>query len=146
MSRHPNAAVRRSPFPPASGVLKEDQEGRSRTTKTPLRIKVFGLDLKAATKNYLREHAGLKLGKFALHIQSLTVRLKDESGPHGEPLVACSIMIALEDGGMVVVERSAQDSGAAFNSALDVAERSVRSVIRRSRDLRRYGNPLEVEA
>jgi ribosome-associated translation inhibitor RaiA len=60
--------------------------------------------------------------------------MKDESGPHGEPLITCSLNIVLDAGGLVVVERAAQEARAAFDQAIDVAERSVRKTLQRMRN------------
>ena len=137
MSRNQNAALRRSSFPPARLVSNQDRVGRTRTSETPLRIKVFGLSTDEHARGYICQHAGFKLGKFALHIKALDVRLKDESGPHGEPLATCTLSVDLDAGGFVVVVQSAHEPHAAFDLAIEVAERSVRRTLQRMRGFRR---------
>jgi ribosome-associated translation inhibitor RaiA len=137
MTRKGNAPVRRSAFPPASLVSNQGRVGPTRTTETPLRVKTFGLAADGASRAYIRTRAGFKLGKFALHIQSVEIRLKDESGPHGEPLITCALSVLLGAGGVVIVERAGQEARATFDVAIDVAERAVRRWIQRRRSPKR---------
>lgn len=132
-----NAPVRRAAFPAAKAAPLTNPAGRTRTDQTPLRIKLFGLAADESGKDYIRTHLGFKLGKFALTIQGIELRLRDESGPHGAPSVAVSLSITLADGGLVVVERAAAEPQAAFDTAVDVAERAVRRTLQRRRSRRR---------
>ena len=126
MNPNKNATVRRSSFPPARLASNQNRLGSTRTSETPLRIKTFGISADEPSRIYIRERTGFKLGKFALHTQSVDIRLKDESGPHGEPLMTCSMTVLLDAGGFVVVERSASVARSAFDLTIEVAERSVR--------------------
>jgi len=133
----PNATSRRAAFPAARKAPLTNPVGRTRTDQTPLRIKLFGLAADEAGKNYMRNHMGFKLGKFGLRIQGIELRVKDESGPHGAPVIAISLSIALEEGGLVVVERAAPEPQAAFDAAVEVAERAIRRTLQRRRSRRR---------
>ncbi len=144
MSDHTNSRFRRSPFPPAQSTSNQARIGRTRTRETPLRIKVFGVQMGGPSKEYMRQHAGFKLGKFALHIQAVDIRMRDESGPHGEPTVVCAMTILL-DVGVVAIEKSGPEARAAFNHAIDMAERSVRKTRQRLRTRRRHPRPLSLE-
>lgn len=139
---NPNAPVRRAAFPAARVAPLTIRTGRTRTDETPLRIKLFGLAADDTGKDYIRDHVGFKLGKFGLHIQGIELRLRDESGPHGAPVVAVSLSIMLEDGGLVVVERAATEPQAAFDRAVDVAERAIRRALQRRRSHRRDASAL----
>lgn len=137
MNPNKNATVRRSSFPPARLASNQNRLGSTRTSETPLRIKTFGISADEPSRIYIRERTGFKLGKFALHIQSLDIRLKDESGPHGEPLVSCSMTVLLDAGGLVVVERADSTSRSAFDFTIEVAERSVRRWLRHRHTFKR---------
>ena len=131
---NPNATQRRLAFPSASRTPKLARSGRTLTAETPLRIRTFGLPATGQARAYVLQRAGFKFGKFALDIQGVEVRFKDESGPKGQPLVACTLTLPLVRGGLVVVERAADQIFAAFDTAVDVAERSVRRTLQRLRD------------
>ncbi|MFN7958897.1 MAG: HPF/RaiA family ribosome-associated protein [Holophagaceae bacterium] len=125
MRNNPNASQRRSEFPPARVQPRSRQIGRTTTEQTPLWIRTFGLAGIADARPYVRRHAGFKLGKFAYHIEAMQVRMKNESGPKGVPLAVCTITVMLGQADMVVVEKAAPNPLAAFDLALDSAERSV---------------------
>lgn len=144
MSDHTNASVRRAPFPTARHTAQRLRLGRTRTPETPLRIKAFGLNVSAFEEAYIHRHAGLRLGKFALHIQGLEIRLRDESGPHGAPKATCILTVVLDSGGVVVLSRAASRVWEAFDRALSGAARSVRKHLLRSRAFRRE-KPLAAE-
>jgi ribosome-associated translation inhibitor RaiA len=137
MDSHKNAPQRRSAFPPAHQAQRHERIGPTCTMETPLTIKAFGHFEDGLSKSYASQRTGFKLGKFALHIQGIEIRLKDESGPHGDPLCSCGIGITLEQEGEVVVERRQETAQAAFDLAINVAERTIRRILQRRRDLDR---------
>lgn len=137
MSPNKNSTVRRSAFPPESLASNQNRLGPTRTSETPLRIKTFGISADEPSRIYIRERTGFKLGKFALHIQSVDIRLKDESGLHGEPLITCTMTVPLDAGGLVIVERASAEARSAFDSTVEVAERSVRRWLQRQRQPKR---------
>ncbi len=106
-------------------------------TRSLIRIKAAGLSRDTDSRTYVSRHIGFKLGKFSRFIQDLVIRLWDESGPHGAPRYACSVVVVLEGGGPVIAERMAQDPRSAFDHALGVLERSVRRTLQRRRHARR---------
>lgn len=137
MRNNPNAAQRRSEFPPARIQPRSKQIGRTTTEETPLWIRTFGLSGISDARPYVRRHAGFKLGKFAYHIEAMQVRMKNESGPKGGPLAVCTITVKLGQADMVVVEQAAPTPLVAFDLALDRAERSVRRTLQKFNARRR---------
>ena len=141
MRHNPNAPQRRSEFPPAGTRPRSESMGRTTTEQTPLWVRTFGLAGIPDARSYVRRHAGFKLGKFAYHIEALQVRMKNESGPKGAPLAVCTITVNLAQAGIVVVEQASQTPMAAFDLALDSAERSVRRTLQKIGDRKRPPKP-----
>ena len=139
MRNNPNASQRRSEFPPARIKPRSEPVGRTTTEQTPLWIRTFGLASIPDARSYVRRLAGFKLGKFAYHIEALQVRVRNESGPKGAPLSVCTITAKLGHAGVVVVEQASSSPMAAFDLAIDSAERSVRRTLQKRRS--RRGNP-----
>lgn len=100
--------------------------------KPPFRVRAFGLPTEAYSLAYVRQRIRFKLGKFARHIQGLEIRIKEERGSTDEPFVACSLSVALDAGGPVVVERFANDVLEAFDHAMGVAGRLVLRTLQRN--------------
>lgn len=138
MTSHPNSRTRRCPFPPVAHLHPQPASGRTLTPETPLQVKTFGLRSDRDAMAYLHQRAGFKLGKFALVIRHVEVRLKDESGPKGSPEVRCSISVHLDEAGCVIVEHGADSSRAAFDLAIDRVERAVRRLLQRRRSPRNH--------
>ena len=107
--------------------------GRSTTTETPLHIRARGVDIDAATREAMQRHAGFKLGKYALAITRITVRLEDIAGPKGAPTVACKFKVALPASREVVVTATDASPREAFDTALAATERAVRRLVDRDR-------------
>ncbi|MBI4912981.1 MAG: HPF/RaiA family ribosome-associated protein [Acidobacteria bacterium] len=141
MRYNPNSHQRRSAFPPAGTRPRSETLGRTTTEQTPLWVRTFGLAGIPDARTYVRRHAGFKLGKFAYHIEGLQVRMKNESGPKGAPLAVCTITVDLARAGIVVVEQASQSPMAAFDLALDSAERSVRRTLQKIGDRKRQPKP-----
>lgn len=145
MEKRSNATLRRATFPPAPLRRPLPQEGKTPTDRTPLRTRVLGLRCSERVLAYIRRHAGFKLGKFALVIQELEIRLKDENGPFGPPVVRCRLAVKLEQGGVVLVEKDAPTVLAAFDAALDATEVAVRRTLQRNRTIHRRGPRLPLQ-
>ena len=105
--------------------------GRSTTLETPLQIRVPVSDVNDTLRDYMRSRAGFKLGKFALSIVRLTVRV-EEAGPSGAPMYDCRF-VAMLPGRQVVVNAREATVRAAFDSAVDATERAVRRRLQRGR-------------
>lgn len=128
---------RRVPFPSDTSRLGKSTADRTSTTQTPVHIRALGVEAEPAVRDYIRQRLGLKLGKFALDIRRISVRLVDESGPKGAPLRACRIKVMLDPTSDVIVQHEAPDLRAAIDGALDRTERAVRRTLQRERTLRR---------
>jgi hypothetical protein len=100
---------------------------------TPIRIRAFGLSPDEHARAYLRERVGFKLGKFDRLVQGLEIRLKDEGSSREEPLISCSLAVALAAGGPLLIERYADEPREAFEHAIGVAERLLRRRLQRFR-------------
>ncbi len=146
MKHNPNSAQRRSEFPAARLQPRSQPVGSTTTVQTPLWIRTFGLSGIPDARSYIRRHAGFKLGKFAFHIEALQVRLKNESGPKGAPLSVCTVTVKLGQAGVVVVEQASSSPMAAFDLAIDSAERSVRRTLQKQRPRRGKPEINEIEA
>jgi hypothetical protein len=80
---------------------------------------------------------GARLGKFAVHIERLTVRFEDVNGPRGGIDVRCTIKVVISGLPSVVVTELAKTTAEASDRAGDRVERVVRRAIGRSRELER---------
>lgn len=107
--------------------------GRSTTIDTPLHVRDLAGTLDDATRAYVRQRAGFKLGKFGLHLTRVSVRFERGTGPATAPMYACRLKAVLPRTSEVVVSASARTARAAFDTAIDAAERAVRRLLDRSR-------------
>lgn len=144
MEKRSNASLRRATFAPARLRVPLPLEGKTTTERTPFRTRVVGLRCSERVLAYMRRHAGFKLGKFALCISDLEIRLKDENGPIGAPVVRCRVSVKLDLGGLVLVEKDAPTVLAAFDAAIEAAEMAVRRTLQRTRTIHRRGPRLEL--
>lgn len=140
MRKNPNQPLRRTPFATAGDTSMGPRSGRTTTSQTPLHIQTPGVQLEPAALDYVRQRLGFKLGKFALQIRDIELRLKDENGPTGIPTVGCSILVRLDVAGDILVEHRSSTTRAAFDITLDRAERAVRRALQRRRELRLHGS------
>ena len=106
--------------------------GRSTTRETPLHIRARGPDVDDTLRDYMRGRAGFKLGKFALSIERLAVRVEDIAGLGGAPMYECRFVVMLP-GHQVVVAAREKTVRAAFDSAVEATERAVRRRLQRGR-------------
>jgi ribosome-associated translation inhibitor RaiA len=127
-------STRRAPL--AGRVSRPAKRAAGRTTadRTPVNIRTAGIDLAAETRAYIRQRLGFKLGKFALHIERITVRLADINGPRGGVDTACRVKVVLSGRDSVVVVSQDADTRAAIDAAVDRVERAVRRALSRGRD------------
>jgi ribosome-associated translation inhibitor RaiA len=113
--------------------------GRTRAARTPLALRPTGLPIDEKLRDYIHERLGLRLGKFALHIERVTVRFEDVNGPRGGRDVRCGIKVVLSGLPSVVVTELAGNALQAFNRADDRVERAVRRAVGRGRERGRIG-------
>ena len=98
--------------------------GATTTSQTPLHVRALGVELSQVDRDYVRERASFKLGKFGLAITRASVRVDDISGPKGAQVIECRIKVLLRSGPDVMV--SAQ--GGTVRDAFDRAGHRFRSV------------------
>ena len=128
---------RRAAFPPNVPRAQKRTVGRSTTRETPLHVRARGVDLDDATREYVRGRTGFKLGKYALHLTRISVRIEDAGGSRGAPAYSCRVKVVLPGTSEVVVAATESSARAAFDVAADAAERAVRRLLGRVQGTRR---------
>ena len=106
--------------------------GRTTATQVPANIRVAGLEVTDEERDYIRKRLGMKLGKFAIAIERVTVRISDINGTRGGVDKVCNIKVVLSALPSVVFESRSASLRIAVNAALSGVERGVsRSVDKR---------------
>ena len=124
-------------MPAAVGKHHKREVGRTAANETPLNIRTHQVALDPSIEDYVRDRAGRKLGKFAVHVQRVTVRFDDINGPkHGIDIV-CKIKVAMEGAPSIVITETSSHPRDAFDFAIDAAEKAVK----RDLDKRGRGAP-----
>lgn len=121
---------RRAAFPAAGPRAEKKSLGRTSTLNTPVHIRAMHTNLDEETKAYVRRSLGRKLGKFAQHIERISVRYEDVNGPKGGRDKLCRIKVTLSGLEPVVVD----ERGEQFIDAYDVAVDNVQRAVRRHLD------------
>jgi ribosome-associated translation inhibitor RaiA len=132
-------SIKREPFAGAVPRAQRRVAGRTWAPGTPLALRTAGLSIDSKLREYVQRRVGLRLGKFAPHIERLTVRFEDVNGPRGGIDVTCGIKAVISGLPSVVVSERAGDPREAFDRADDRIERAVRRAIGRAREHRRLG-------
>ncbi|MBK6515281.1 MAG: HPF/RaiA family ribosome-associated protein [Polyangiaceae bacterium] len=125
------AQTRRAGFATKTSQPTKKTAGRTLAPETPLSIRRHGLEPDEAFDTIIRKRVGFKLGKFAVHLTRVSVRLEDLAGPKGKRCFACRIKTTVPSGESVVVDVREADVHAAFDVALDAHERAVRRMLER---------------
>mgnify|MGYP005836378189 CR=1 FL=1 len=110
--------------------------GATTTSQTPLHLRTLGVGLTPADRDYVRERASFKLGKFGLAITRVSVRVEDVSGPKGASVLECRIKVVLRAGPDVMVSAQAAAARDAFDRAVRSTERTVRRTIEKGQAAR----------
>ena len=121
---------RRAAFPAAGPRVVKKSLGRTSTLNTPVHIRAMHTSLDDETKAYVRRSLGRKLGKFAQHIERISVRYEDVNGPKGGRDKLCRIKVTLSGLEPVVID----ERGEQFIDAYDVAVDNVQRAVRRHLD------------
>ena len=121
---------RRVAFPAARLRAAKKSLGSTETLNTPVNIRAMHTRLDDETKGYVRRSLARKLGKFAQHIERISVRYEDVNGPKGGRDKLCRIKVTLSGLEPVVVD----ESGEQFIDAYDVAVDNVQRAVRRHLD------------
>jgi hypothetical protein len=126
--------MKRAPF--AKTVSRPDRRAAGRTwaTATPLAVRTSGLVVDPVLRRRIHRRLGERLGKFAGHIERLSVRFEDVNGPRGGVDVACRIKAVVSGVPSQVVTELAKTPGVAFDRAGQRFERVVRRTIDRGRE------------
>jgi len=124
---------KREPFAEHVPRPTKRSAGRTSAPLVPANIRVSGVDLDDAKREYIRRRLGMKLGKFAADIERVTVRVADENGPRGGVDTTCRIKVVLSGLPSVTVETRGASLEDTINRALGGAERAVRRNVQRRR-------------
>ena len=107
--------------------------GRTDALRTPAHVRVIGVELDEDDHAFVRRKLGMKLGKFAMSIERVTVRVTDSNGPRGGVDQVCNVKVVLSGLPSVVIERR----DVTLHAAIDVALRATEQAVRRSVGRRR---------
>jgi hypothetical protein len=132
--RRPRTSAKRSdrkPLPATVGKAKKSKRGRTEAAATPLQIRSPGVALDEATKAFARQRAGARLGKFARHVERITLYVDDVSGPKGPKVIGCRIVIRAPRFESLVVDSEDATPRDAIARTIERAERSLRRAIER---------------
>jgi hypothetical protein len=130
-------SIKRAPFAASVSRPERRASGWTAAPSTPLAVRTSGLGIDPDLRLRVRRRLGGRLGKFAPHIERLTVRFEDVNGPRGGIDVACRIKVVISGVPSVVVTELAGDAARAFDRAGQRVERAVRRTIGRGREGRR---------
>ncbi len=125
--------TRRSPMGTEANALPRATRGRTDAPATPVALRASGVEIDDQLREYIHVRCGFKLGKFAERIERVSVRLEDVNGPKGGASRRCAVKVVVTRHESVVVEVVDVDHRAAFDHAIDSAERAVRRSLDRVR-------------
>jgi ribosomal subunit interface protein len=108
--------------------------GRTEAPLVPVNIRAAGVDIDDDTREYIRRKLGTKLGKFAMSIERVSVRLRDVNGPRGGVDYLCQVKVVLSGLPSVLVEEGRETMGAAIDAAMSSVTRSVSRSVRRRQE------------
>ncbi|MFT3771465.1 MAG: hypothetical protein QM820_39120 [Minicystis sp.] len=94
-------------------------------------MRTLGLAVDEATRAHVRQSLGAKLGKFAHHIERLTVRFTDVNGPRGGKDVECDVKVVLSGQGSVVYNMRGHAPRETLDRAAPGIVRAVQSALER---------------
>jgi len=135
-------SMKRAAF--AVAVARPDRRAAGRTwaSGTPLAVRTSGLAVDPKLRRRIHRRLGERLGKFAGHIERLSVRFEDVNGPRGGVDVACRIKAVVSGLPSPIVTELAKTPGTAFDRAGQRFERVVRQAIGRGRERRQLDRML----
>jgi ribosome-associated translation inhibitor RaiA len=127
-------SIKRASF--AATVARSDRRASGRTwaPKTPLAVRTADLVVDPELRDRILRRLGERLGKFAPHIERLTVRFEDVNGPRGGIDVVCRIKAVISGLPSLIVTERAGTAAQAFDRAGLRLERAVRRAIGRARE------------
>lgn len=107
--------------------------GRTETPFVPVNVRAMDVDVSDDTRAYIRRKLGMKLGKFALSIERVSVRLRDVNGPRGGIDHQCRVKVVLSGLPSVIVDARKASIQAAIDEAISGVTRAVRRSLQRRR-------------
>jgi hypothetical protein len=94
-------------------------------------VRTSGVAVDEATREHVRRSLGTKLGKFAPHIERVTVRFTDVNGPRGGVDVACDVKVVLSGHRSVVYGMRGRAPRETLDRAAPGLVRAVQSALER---------------
>ncbi len=110
-----------------------------------IHIQARGLELTEGLREHVRRRLRFALGWADDHLRQVSVRLSDESGPHGGKEKHCQIQIEIPGTSDLTIEDIEVDVYVAIDRAADRAGRAVSHRLERLRD-HRQSLPSRVES
>jgi CBS domain-containing protein/ribosome-associated translation inhibitor RaiA len=107
--------------------------GRTESPLVPVNIRTKDVEVDDDVRDNIRRKLGMKLGKFALAIERVTVRLRDVNGPRGGIDHQCRVKVVLSGRPSVIVDVRNASMQAAIDEALSAVTQSVRRTLQRRR-------------
>jgi ribosome-associated translation inhibitor RaiA len=98
---------------------------------TPLALRTAGVELSPKLRKQIQGRLDRRLGKFAPHIERVTVRFEDQNGPRRGVDTVCRIKVVLSGLPSVIANEIASDAEVAFNRADDRVARAVKRAVAR---------------
>lgn len=129
--RSPANSTKRETMPARVPRATKRTAGRTATPLVPANIRTKDVELDEDTRAYIRRKLGMKLGKFALSIERVTVRVRDVNGPRGGVDHQCQVKVVLSGLPSVVAEVQDASMQSAIDAAMTAAARSVRKSLQR---------------
>ncbi|MBL8861621.1 MAG: HPF/RaiA family ribosome-associated protein [Planctomycetes bacterium] len=123
---------KRAPLGTAAPRATKIGRGRTDAAATPLSIRTQGVTIPAALGEHLHAKLGARLGKFAQHVERVTVRFEDINGPRGGIDTECRVKVALVARPSLVVSARERDARRAFDAVCDSLTRAVRRELERA--------------
>jgi ribosomal subunit interface protein len=129
----PENVTKREPMAAQIPRAAKRAAGRTESPHVPVNIRAMDIEVDDETRGYVRRKLGRKLGKFAMSIERVSVRLRDVNGPRGGIDHRCRIKVVLSGLPSVVAEGQHTSMKEAIDAAMATAERSVRRRVQRRR-------------
>lgn len=118
-------------FPATLAKAEKAQAARTGVAETPVAIR-SRIPLDDALREEVRHRLARKVGKFALHLERLSVRFEDLNGPKGGVDIVCRIKAVVSSRPSVVVEERAADPRLALSLAAEALARALRRTLGRA--------------
>lgn len=124
---------RRAPLGTRAPRARKSSAGATAGRETPLTVLTKDVAISPALRQHVAARLGRALGKFAPHVERVTVRFRDLNGPRGGNDKSCNVKVVLSRLPSVVVEEQAETERVAFDRVAARTERAVRSAIDKER-------------